>query len=126
MNRAQIIIELMTYALIVILAVSGFILFYRSNRAANQLALAEKAELRQKAQAALISGLSASLLFSGLILLVSQREAHFTWTLSSVSGILAASLIVGGMVSLLTLGKMWAFRKFSKRLFQREEPPDDK
>lgn len=116
----------MTYALVVILAVSGFILFYRSNRAANQLALAEKAELRQKAQAALISGLSASLLFSGLILLVSQREAQFTWSLRSVGGILAASLIVGGMVSLLTLGKMWAFRKFNKRLFQGEEPPEDK
>ncbi|MDI6697153.1 MAG: hypothetical protein QME21_19065 [Anaerolineales bacterium] len=116
---------MMTYVLVVILALSGFVLFYRSNRAANQLALAESAELRQKLLAALISGLSASLLFSGLILLASQREAHFAWTLRSVIGILAASLIVGGMVTLLTLGKIWAFRKFSKRLFQRDESQDD-
>jgi hypothetical protein len=115
----------MTYVLVVILVVSGFVLFYRSNRAANQLALAESAELSQKMLAALISGLSASLLFSGLILLASQREAHFAWTLRSVSGILAASLIVGGMVTLLTLGKIWAFRKFSKRLFQKDESQDD-
>jgi hypothetical protein len=99
----------------------GFPLYLRGNRVYHLLALGKLPPGRSLAWAVGLTGLSAGILFIGLILLMSFQAPDFSLTARQTVGILLIAGIVGLTVSAVTGAKIYTFRKYGRLLATETE-----
>lgn len=101
-------------AVVITCAVIGLGLYWRSNRVYNRLALGENLSGGQHLAAVGLTGLSATILFIGLVLFMSFQAPDFVWDQNRIAGVVIVAIIVGLVVAGVTAAKIYAFRRWGK------------